>query len=150
MASHALRKLGNKIVRFAVEKLGLGLGGVEVLEVVGRATGQPHRVPVNPLNYEGHTWLLSPRSETSWVKNLRAAGEATLICKRSSRPLRLAEIPVEERLPIIGAYLQRWDMQVKGIMGVDRHATDEQLAEVAGRTPVFRDVVASRSFGSGA
>jgi len=48
--------------------------GSRVLEVRGRTSGEPRRVPVNLLVLEGDRYLVAPRGETQWVRNLRASG----------------------------------------------------------------------------
>ena len=52
--------------------------GSRVLEVKGRSSGQPRRTPVNLLELEGERYLVAPRGETQWVRNLRASGEGLL------------------------------------------------------------------------
>ena len=54
-----------------------------VFEVRGRTSGQPRRTPVNLLTFESARFLVAPRGETQWVRNLRAAsGEGTLLLGR--------------------------------------------------------------------
>ena len=48
----------------------------------------------------GARYLVSPRGETEWVRNLRAAGEADL----GGEQLRATEVPVAERAAILSAY----------------------------------------------
>ncbi len=100
------------------------------LAVRGRTTGEIETLPLNVLEHEGGTYLLAPRGETDWVKNLRAAGEGE-IRRRNQVLFRFSaeEIPVEERPPIIAAYLAKWGKQVKKFF--------EQLPDPADH-PVFR------------
>jgi hypothetical protein len=77
-----------------------GISGTETLSVPGRRTGQTQRVPVIPIELGGARYLVSPRGETDWVKNLRAAGEAELNGER----FRADEVPVGERGPILDRY----------------------------------------------
>jgi hypothetical protein len=55
-------------------KLGVSVLGSRVLEVKGRKSGIPRHVPVNLLRMDGHDYLVSPRGEGEWVRNVRAAG----------------------------------------------------------------------------
>ena len=89
------------------------LGMATTLSVRGRSSGQERTVPVNVLEYEGDRYLLSPRGETDWVKNLRAAGEGELRRKGTTERFRPVEIPVEDRDELIAAYRANWDNQVK-------------------------------------
>jgi hypothetical protein len=66
------RELMNRTVSF-LTGLGLSLRGSRILEVRGRATGIPRRVPVNLLVLDGVSYLVSARGESEWVRNLRAA-----------------------------------------------------------------------------
>lgn len=78
----------------------LGMGGSRELAVPGRRSGKIQRVPVIPVEHGGARYLVSPRGESDWVKNLRAAGGAEL----GSKPFRAVEIPVAEREPILTLY----------------------------------------------
>lgn len=81
-----------------------GIGGSEILTVPGRRTGLPHSVPVVPVDHAGGRYLVSPRGETDWVRNLRAAGRCSLGPHGALRELRATEIRPEDRPPIIAAY----------------------------------------------
>src|SRR5450432_3800052 len=63
----------NRIVA-ALTRLGVSVLGSRVLEVRGRTSGEPRRVPVNLLTFEGERYLVAPRGATQWVRNLRASG----------------------------------------------------------------------------
>src|SRR3546814_1928404 len=53
---------------------GANVAGAAILEVVGRRSGEPRRTPVNPLPLDGERYLLAPRGETEWVRNIRVTG----------------------------------------------------------------------------
>jgi deazaflavin-dependent oxidoreductase (nitroreductase family) len=74
--------------------------GVQKLSVRGRRSGQARSVPVIPIEVDGARYLVSPRGEADWVKNLRAAGE----CELKGKRFRAEEVPVEEREPILARY----------------------------------------------
>ena len=74
--------------------------GVQPLAVRGRRSGDVHRVPVIPIEHGGTRYLVSPRGETDWVRNLRAAGEGELGGQR----IGATEVPVAERPPILLRY----------------------------------------------
>jgi hypothetical protein len=77
-----------------------GIAGTKALTVRGRRSGLPRRVPVIPLEHAGQRYLVSPRGETEWVRNLRDAGEADLGGAR----IRVTEVPATERGPMLDAY----------------------------------------------
>ena len=56
-----------------------------VLTVRGRKSGEPHSMPVTPIERGGAVWLVSPYGTVAWVRNLRAAGELTLSRARTIR-----------------------------------------------------------------
>lgn len=130
----------NVAIGWLVGRVGLNLQGAEQLEVRGRKTGQPHRVPVNPVTVDGVRYLLSPRGETAWVKNIRASGEASLHKAGFATTFSVRELADEEKLPVLREYLSRWAWQVKSIMGVGKDADDDALRAIAGNHPVFQIV----------
>ena len=85
-----------------------GLYGSTQLTVAGRTSGEPRTVAVIPVEHEGARYLVSPRGETQWVRNLRAAGGGSLRYRGGpERPFRAYELPVAERPPVIAAYRKR-------------------------------------------
>ena len=122
-------------------RLGISVLGSRVLEVTGRKSGQPRRTPVNLLTLDGTEYLVAPRGETEWVRNVRAAdGHLALLRRPAPRDERVAtEVTGGDKVPILRAYLRRWKAEV-GVFfeGVGPDSTDEQLAAIAPRHPVFR------------
>ena len=55
-------------------KLGVSIRGSRILAVKGRKSGQWRTTPVNLLVHDGRRYLVSPRGQTQWVRNLRAIG----------------------------------------------------------------------------
>jgi len=84
----------------------LSARGVVTLVVVGRRTGEPHRVPVIPVEMGGSRYLVSPYGESDWVRNLRAAGKGELRSKGRTEVFAAREVPVAERGDIIARYLE--------------------------------------------
>ena len=66
----------NPVVAFLARRLGWGMKGARVLSVRGRRTGEWHSTPVNPLSFSGQRFLVAPRGETHWVRNIRVSREA--------------------------------------------------------------------------
>jgi deazaflavin-dependent oxidoreductase (nitroreductase family) len=81
-----------------------GIGGAATLIVAGRRTGVKQRVPVIPVEVGERRYIVSTRGESAWTRNLRAAGRGQLQRKGRLEGFRAAEIPVDERAPIIEAY----------------------------------------------
>lgn len=120
-------------------RAGISVAGSRVLEVRGRKSGQPRRVPVNLLTFEGARYLVAPRGHTQWVRNLRAAEEGRLLLGRRAEPFTCVEVPEDDRPPILRAYLQRWKWEVGQFFGgVGPDAPDAELRRIAPDHPIFR------------
>ena len=133
------RYLLNPTIAFFTGRLGVSLRGSRVLAVRGRKSGELRTVPVNLLTFEDERYLVAPRGDTHWARNLRAAGEGELRLGRKSEHFRVEEVDGEARVPIIRAYLQRWAPETKshfGVTGPD--APDDELRRIAPEHPVFR------------
>ena len=121
-------------------RLGVSVLGSRVLEVTGRKSGEPRRTPVNLLTLDGTQYLVAPRGVTEWVRNVRAGGGKLALLRGRHRDERVAtELEDSEKVPVLRAYLKRWKAEV-GVFfeGVGPDSTDEQLAAIAPRHPVFR------------
>lgn len=120
-------------------RAGLSVAGSRVLEVRGRSSGEPRRTPVNLLVHDGQTYLVAPRGETQWVRNLRAAGHGRLLLGRRVEHFSAAELDDDSKPEILRAYLRRWKRQVGMFFsGVGPSAPVEELRRIAPDHPVFR------------
>ena len=133
------RRVFNPIVA-GLTRLGLSIWGSRVLEVRGRTSGEPRRVPVNLLALDGEHYLVSARGEGQWVRNVRAAnGELDLLLGRRRESWRAIELGDAEKVDVLRAYLRRWKAEVGAFFdGVDDSSTDEQILAIAHRHPAFR------------
>jgi deazaflavin-dependent oxidoreductase (nitroreductase family) len=118
---------------------GVSVLGSRVLEVKGRSSGQPRRTPVNLLELEGERYLVAPRGETQWARNLRASGEGRLLVGKRSESFTATELGDEEKAPVLRAYLKRWKFEV-GVFfdGVGPDSSEDELRGAAPKHPVFR------------
>jgi deazaflavin-dependent oxidoreductase (nitroreductase family) len=91
-----------------------GIGGAESLTIAGRRSGRLRSVPVIPVELDGTRYLVSPRGETEWVRNLRAAGGGVLRRKNIKTPFRATEIPSGDRASILSAYRRKVGREVTG------------------------------------
>jgi deazaflavin-dependent oxidoreductase (nitroreductase family) len=96
-----------------VNPLLMRLGLVPTLAVRGRVSGQWRTVPVNVLELDGERYLVAPRGDTEWVRNLRVTGRGELRRRARAEPFRATELRDEEKPRVIEAYLARWGYQVK-------------------------------------
>lgn len=133
------RHLLNPVVA-GLTRMGISVMGSRVLEVTGRRSGLARRVPVNLLRLDGHDYLVAPRGQAEWVRNVRAAnGRLALLKGRRRQSAQATELDDADKPVILRAYLRRWKFEVGMFFdGVGPDSTDEQLLAIAGRHPVFR------------
>jgi deazaflavin-dependent oxidoreductase (nitroreductase family) len=133
------RNLVNRPIAF-LTRHGVSVWGSRVLAVRGRTSGQWRTTPVNLLELEDHRYLVSPRGEGQWVRNLRVAGTGELRVGNRVEPFRARELGEDddEKVAVLRAYLKRWKLEV-GVFfdGVGPDSTDEQLRAIAPRHPAF-------------
>ena len=131
------RHIVNPIVS-ALVKLGVDARGARELHVRGRSTGEWRTVPVNLLTHDGAEYLVAPRGNTQWVRNLRVAGGGRFRTGRRMLDFTAVELADADKVPILRAYLERWAFEVgKFFEGVDQESSDDELAKVAPGFPVF-------------
>lgn len=111
-----------------------------MLEVRGRKSGEPRRTPVNLLSFAGERYLVAPRGDTQWARNLRASGEGRLLIgPRRSERFTASELSDEEKPPVLRAYLERWKFEVGAFFdGIGPSSSEEELRREAIKHPVFR------------
>jgi deazaflavin-dependent oxidoreductase (nitroreductase family) len=110
-----------------------------VLEVRGRKTGEPRQTPVNPLTIDGARYLVAPRGQAHWVRNLRARGDGRLLSGRRAEDFTAVEVADDDKPPILRAYLTRWKWEVGQFFGgVGPDSSDEELRAIAPDHPIFR------------
>lgn len=121
-------------------RLGLSVWGSRILEARGRSTGEPRRVPVNLLRFDDQPYLVAPRGQAQWVRNVRADGGRLDLLLGNRREHWLAvELDDEDKLPVLKAYLRKWKAEV-GVFfdGVDADSPESELRRIAPRHPAFR------------
>lgn len=77
-----------------------GVGASQTLTVTTRVSRQAQQIPVVVPEVDGVKYLVSTRGESEWVRNVRANPRVTL----GSASYLAAEVPVDQRAPIIAAY----------------------------------------------
>lgn len=124
------------MVRMNVAVLGRGLkvGSQYLLTVPGRKSGAPRSTPISVVRLDGERYIVSAFSEADWVKNVRAAGEGSLIRGRQIEAVKLVELLEPEREPVLRAFLQ----QVPGGVRFFESPEPDVVVASASRYPVFR------------
>jgi deazaflavin-dependent oxidoreductase (nitroreductase family) len=67
----------NGLVRWLM-RVGMPMGPNVLMTVRGRTSGLPRSAPVAISEIDGHRYVIGAYGDVHWVRNLRAAGEATL------------------------------------------------------------------------
>jgi deazaflavin-dependent oxidoreductase (nitroreductase family) len=108
------------------------------LEVTGRKSGRTFSLPVVVALVDGQRYLVSMLGEdVQWVRNVRAAGGRAVLRSGDLESVRLEEVPVEKRAPILKAYLQRAP-GARPHVPVKKDAPLAEFENIAAAFPVFR------------
>ncbi len=116
---------------------GFGPGPQRLLSVPGRRTGLLRTTPVAIVEVDGHRYIVAGWEVSDWVRNARAAGWGIVGRGRHSERVRLTELPVNERLPI----LREFARTVRGgraFLTVAPDASDDDFAKASANHPTFR------------
>ncbi len=127
----------NRLVS-SLTKVGISVWGSRTLSVRGRTSGEWRSNPVNLLTDHDRHYLVAPRGETQWVRNLRVAESGELRVGRRVQTFTSVELSDGEKPAVLRAYLKRWKMEV-GVFfdGVSAASPDTELVRIAPNHPVF-------------
>jgi deazaflavin-dependent oxidoreductase (nitroreductase family) len=125
----------NPIARFLLSAR-VPLGPNALLTVRGRTSGQPRSTPVAIIDVGGRRWIWSPWGEVHWVRNLRAAGEATLTVRGQTERVTAVELDQAERVGFFRGVLGPYARSLRGgtafvrlIDGVNLSQPADEIAE---------------------
>ena len=79
-------------------RAGLPMGPNALLTVRGRTSGMPRATPLAIIDHAGRRWVWSPWGDVHWVRNLRAAGSATLTVRGNEEEVIATELDATERV----------------------------------------------------
>ena len=132
-----IARAGNAVIRWLAE-LGISIAGTQALQARGRKTGKPRAVVVNLLTVDGVDYVVSPRGNTQWARNVRAAGVLEIGPRWRRRRAEINEVSDDAKPELLRRYLARWYWQVKDYVGgLTPDSSDEQLRAGAPSIPVF-------------
>jgi deazaflavin-dependent oxidoreductase (nitroreductase family) len=121
-------------------RAGIPLGFNGLITIRGRKTGLPRTNPVAIIEVEGRRWIWAPWGEVHWVRNLRAAGQATMTRGSRSEEVRATELNDEERIGFfrddLGGLARSIPFGVWFIRTVDSVDLNDPVSAAHGR-PVF-------------
>lgn len=87
----------NRVTRFLLAA-GFPLGPNALVTIRGRKSGVPRTTPVAIIEHRGRRWIWAPSAQVQWVKNLRAAGRATISTRRRQEEVSAVELNREQRI----------------------------------------------------
>ena len=106
-------------------------GRFPVLTVTGRSSGKARSVPIGePVEWQGHSYLLSGRGPTQWILNLRAVGCGSLRIKGRTRAFKATEVTGAERDAVIAAYRAQWGTNVDPFFAQLPNASDHPTSRL--------------------
>lgn len=77
---------------------GVPLGFNGLITIRGRKSGLPRTTAVAIISVAGRRWIWAPWGEVHWVRNLRAAGRATINVRGRKEEVRATELDANERV----------------------------------------------------
>jgi deazaflavin-dependent oxidoreductase (nitroreductase family) len=123
-----------------VASTGVARNYMETLEVIGRRSGRSVSLPVVVVPVDGQRYLVSMLGDdVQWVLNARAAGGKAVLVSGKREAVRLEEVPIERRAPILKAYVKRAP-GARPHISVDKDAALSEYEAIASALPVFRIV----------
>jgi deazaflavin-dependent oxidoreductase (nitroreductase family) len=129
----------NAITRFLL-KAGVPLGFNGLITVRGRTSGLPRTTPVAIIAASGKRWVWAPWGEVQWVRNLRAAGRATITVRRRTEEVSATELDPAQRVgyfrEILAPLARSIPFGVQFIRIADGVDLNDPVAVAEGR-PVF-------------
>lgn len=132
-----LAKVHNRIGA-VVAATGIAPRWTASLEVPGRVSGRTVSLPVVIANLGGERYLVSMLGEkANWVANVHANRGRAVLRHGRREEIRLVEVEIGERAPILRRYLEVAP-GARPHIPVDRRAPLAEIAEVAATIPVFR------------
>jgi deazaflavin-dependent oxidoreductase (nitroreductase family) len=130
----------NKVI-VGLQKVGIVFGPMQLITAPGRKSGQPRTAPVAVITIEGLRYVFQAYPKAAWVANVRAADTVTLARGRTSGTVRLTELPVEQRRPLLRELVATSPASVGkrfATNGLAESASPDSVAAAAERIAVFR------------
>jgi len=121
-----------------VHSLGILPNYLVTLEVVGRQSGKTVSFPLAMVVMNGKRYLVSMLgAEANWVRNVQAAGGRARLRHGVSEQVLLEEVAVNQRAPILKAYLQIAP-GARPHIPISQDAPVSEFEKITAQYPVFR------------
>ena len=128
--------LFNPILKFLLAA-GVPLGPNGLITIRGRKSGMPRTTPVAIIDVSGRRWVWAPWGEVNWVRNLRAAGRATITLRRRSEEVRATEFDETQRVAffrdVLGPLARRTPFGIQFIRIADGVDLNDPVEVAKGR-----------------
>jgi len=118
--------------------MGITPNATTLLTVRGRKSGVPRTTVVSLIERDGQRFIIAPFGAVDWVRNLRAAGAATLRRGRRIEEVQVQELAPEEATPVLQQALGMAPKYVREHFDVTARSSLDDIAREAPRHPVFR------------
>jgi deazaflavin-dependent oxidoreductase (nitroreductase family) len=129
-------KAGNALMRTLLA-LGISVNGTTLITVPGRKSGQPHSTPITMVEFDGQRYVQSPFGNVDWVRNLRAAGKATLSWGRRHETVIVTELSPEQAAPVIKSMMTKAPKMIQDYFDVTPKSSLQEFILDAPKHPVF-------------
>lgn len=130
-------RFGNGLLTRVVRR-GRGPQAFHLVTVRGRKSGKEYSTPFWLVERTDGRYWVSLFGETNTVKNARAAGHVTVSRGGTRQEMRLAEVPVADRLAALRTYLDGNKNSIVRKYFATPGSSDEELQALAPEHPVFK------------
>ncbi|HEX6123054.1 MAG TPA: nitroreductase family deazaflavin-dependent oxidoreductase [Ktedonobacterales bacterium] len=124
------------VLRFLLAA-GVPLGFNRLVTIRGRKSGLPRTTPLAVIQVGGRRWVWSPWGESQWVRNLRAAGRATITQRGRTEEVTATELDPAERVgyfrDVLGPLARSIPFGVQFFRIVDGVDVSDPVAAAEGR-----------------
>ena len=125
-----------RILKFLLVK-GVPLGPNRLVTIRGRKSGLPRTTPLAVIDVSGRRWVWAPWGEVQWVRNLRAAGRATIAFRDQTEEVTATELDPTERVgyfrDVLGPFARSIPFGFQFIRLVDGVDLRDPVAAAEGR-----------------
>jgi deazaflavin-dependent oxidoreductase (nitroreductase family) len=116
---------------------GVPLGPNKLVTIRGRKSGLPRTTPLAVIAVGDRRWVWSPWGESQWVRNLRAAGHATIAARGRAEEVTATELDPTERVEyfrnVLGSLARSIPFGVQFIRIVDGVDLNDPVEAAEGR-----------------
>jgi deazaflavin-dependent oxidoreductase (nitroreductase family) len=116
---------------------GVPLGYNRLVTIRGRKSGTPRVTPIAVLEVSDRRWVWAPWGEVNWVRNLRAAGRATIQVRGGTDEVRATELDPAERVAffrdVLGPFARSIPFGTWFIRSVDGVDVNDPVRAAEGR-----------------